>query len=107
MNKFIRWYNQNRKSVWATIGIIILIIVVIQLINNFYKVSNEEELDKKEKQKQFFKFLEVSQEKVVPSNQIPSNWQGCDIGPRTIEMFAQELKNKKTILWNGPLGICE
>ena len=70
-------------------------------------VSNEEELDKKEKQKQFFKFLEVSQEKVVPSNQIPSNWQGCDIGPRTIEMFAQELKNKKTILWNGPLGICE
>ena len=70
-------------------------------------VSDEEELDKKEKQKQFFKFLEVSQEKVVPSNQIPSNWQGCDIGPRTIEMFAQELKNKKTILWNGPLGICE
>ena len=70
-------------------------------------VSNEEELDKKEKQKQFFKFLEVSQEKVVPSNQIPSNWQGCDIGPRTIEMFAQELKDKKTILWNGPLGICE
>ena len=70
-------------------------------------VSDEEELDKKEKQKQFFKFLEVSQEKVVPSNQIPSNWQGCDIGPRTIEMFAQELKDKKTILWNGPLGICE
>ena len=70
-------------------------------------VSDEEELDKKEKQKQFSKFLEVSQEKVVPSNQIPSNWQGCDIGPRTIEMFAQELKNKKTILWNGPLGICE
>ena len=70
-------------------------------------VSDEGELDKKEKQKQFFKFLEVSQEKVVPSNQIPSNWQGCDIGPRTIEMFAQELKDKKTILWNGPLGICE
>lgn len=45
MNKFIRWYNQNRRSVWATIGIILLIIVVIQLINNFYKVSNEKELN--------------------------------------------------------------
>lgn len=44
MNKFIRWYNQNRKSVWATIAIIIIIIGVIQLINYFYKVSNEEEL---------------------------------------------------------------
>lgn len=45
MNKFIRWYNQNRKSVWATIAIIIVIIGVIQLINYFYKVSNEEELN--------------------------------------------------------------
>ncbi len=70
-------------------------------------VSDEEELDKKEKQKQFFKFLEVSHNKTVPSNQIPSKWQGCDIGERTIEMFTQELKDKKTILWNGPLGICE
>ena len=44
MNRFIRWYNQNRKSIWATIAIIVIIIGVIQLINYFYKVRNEEEL---------------------------------------------------------------
>lgn len=44
MNRFIRWYNQNRKSIWATIGIIILIIGVIQLVNYFYKTNNEEEV---------------------------------------------------------------
>ena len=44
MNRFIRWYNQNRKSIWATIGIIILIIGLIQLVNYFYKTNNEEEL---------------------------------------------------------------
>lgn len=44
MYRFIRWYNQNRKSFWITIGIIILIIGVIQLINYFYKVRGEEQL---------------------------------------------------------------
>ena len=44
MNKFIRWYNQNRKKVWSILGIIVIIIVVIQLINNYYKQKNEEEI---------------------------------------------------------------
>ena len=44
MNKFIRWYNQNRKSIWKTIGIVILIIGVIQLINYFYAIRNEEKI---------------------------------------------------------------
>ncbi len=38
---------------------------------------------------------------------IPEGWFGVDIGPKTIELFAQELKTAKTILWNGPLGIFE
>ena len=45
MNGIIRWYNQNRKSIWATIGIIILIIVILRLINQFYKMNHEEELE--------------------------------------------------------------
>lgn len=44
MNKFIRWYNQNRKMIWMTIGIIALIIVVIQLFNYWSKVDNEKTL---------------------------------------------------------------
>ena len=67
----------------------------------------DETLDKKAKQKAFFDFLEKSPDKVVDSDKIPEGWQGCDIGPRTSREFAEELKDAKTILWNGPLGICE
>lgn len=67
----------------------------------------DDTLDKKAKQKAFFDFLENSEEKVVDSDKIEAGWQGCDIGPRTAEVFAKELEGKKTILWNGPLGICE
>lgn len=45
MNRFMRWYNQNRKTVWKLIGIIVIVIIVIQLINHYYKVRNEEELN--------------------------------------------------------------
>lgn len=38
---------------------------------------------------------------------IPSGWKGLDIGPRTIEMFCKTISVSKTILWNGPLGVCE
>ena len=69
--------------------------------------DNEEELDKKEKQKAFLNFLKTAPDKIVDSDKIPQGYQGCDIGPRTAKKFAEELKGKKTILWNGPLGICE
>ena len=67
----------------------------------------EEELDKKAKQKAFISFLETAPDKVVDSDKIPEGWQGCDIGPKTARTFANELQDKRTILWNGPLGICE
>lgn len=44
MSRFMRWYNQNRKTVWKVIAIVVIIIVVIQLINYFYRVQNEKEL---------------------------------------------------------------
>ena len=67
----------------------------------------EGELDKKAKQKAFISFLETAPDKVVAADNIPEGWQGCDIGPKTARTFANELQDKKTILWNGPLGICE
>ena len=45
MNRLVRWYNQNRKAIWKTIAIVVIIIGVIQLINYYYKVRNEEQLN--------------------------------------------------------------
>lgn len=38
---------------------------------------------------------------------VPSGWEILDIGPKTQEMFTEELKDAKTIVWNGPLGVNE
>ncbi len=43
----------------------------------------------------------------VPVDQIPDNWEGLDIGPKTEEIFADVIKKSKTILWNGPTGVFE
>lgn len=43
----------------------------------------------------------------VPVDQIPDGWEGLDIGPETEKIFADVIKNSKTILWNGPTGVFE
>jgi phosphoglycerate kinase len=43
----------------------------------------------------------------VPVEKIPADWMGLDIGPATINRFADALKDVKTILWNGPMGVFE
>ncbi len=48
-----------------------------------------------------------TESKVVGYNEIPKDWEGFDIGPRTIEMFKEEIKKSKTIIWNGPVGLFE
>lgn len=52
-------------------------------------------------------FSNDTQDTLVNSNEIPDGYQGLDIGPKTSEEFANVLKDAKTILWNGPLGVCE
>ena len=44
---------------------------------------------------------------VVASDSIPADKEGLDIGPKTAEMFANEVKNAKTVVWNGPMGVFE
>ncbi|TWU45481.1 Phosphoglycerate kinase [Novipirellula aureliae] len=44
---------------------------------------------------------------VVADGEIPDGWQGLDIGPKTAKKFADLLKNAKTIVWNGPMGVFE
>src|SRR5690606_20770116 len=43
----------------------------------------------------------------VESDKIPAGWMGLDIGPKTIELFSGIIKNSKTLLWNGPMGVFE
>ena len=43
----------------------------------------------------------------VPVGEIPDGWEGLDIGPETEKIFADVIKNSKTILWNGPTGVFE
>ena len=50
---------------------------------------------------------EGADNKIVPIEKIPYDWYGVDIGPKTIEMFVEELIDAKTIFWSGPLGIYE
>ncbi|MBQ4327450.1 MAG: phosphoglycerate kinase [Clostridia bacterium] len=45
--------------------------------------------------------------KVVPSDAIPADMEGLDIGDKTIEIFADAVKNAKTVVWNGPMGVFE
>ena len=45
--------------------------------------------------------------KTVPAGEIPAGWQGLDIGPKTIELFSDAVKNAKTVVWNGPMGVFE
>jgi len=44
---------------------------------------------------------------VCPSDEIPDDWMGLDIGPETIKDFEELIKNCKVILWNGPMGVFE
>ena len=45
--------------------------------------------------------------KNVDADKIPADYEGLDIGPKTAELFANEVKNAKTVVWNGPMGVFE
>ena len=50
---------------------------------------------------------EESPESIVDINSIPSDMAGYDIGPESIQYFKSVLKDAKTIIWNGPMGVFE
>lgn len=44
---------------------------------------------------------------IVDINSIPEDKEALDIGPKTAELFAEKIKNAKTVVWNGPMGVFE
>ncbi|MFJ8263392.1 phosphoglycerate kinase [Rummeliibacillus sp. NPDC094406] len=52
-------------------------------------------------------FSKDAETKVVDIDQIPSDWMGLDIGPKTAAEYADVINNSKLIIWNGPMGVFE
>ncbi len=52
-------------------------------------------------------FSNDANRKVVGRGEIPADWEGLDIGPKTSELFANAVKDAKTVVWNGPMGCFE
>ena len=44
---------------------------------------------------------------VYDIDKMPADCEGCDIGPKSAELFANAVKNAKTVVWNGPMGVFE
>ena len=52
-------------------------------------------------------FKEDTEHKTVESCEIPEGWMGLDIGPKSVELFSDAIKNAETVVWNGPMGVFE
>ena len=52
-------------------------------------------------------FAPDAEHKVVDSDQIPADWMGLDIGPKSAKLFAETIVSAGTVIWNGPMGVFE
>ncbi len=52
-------------------------------------------------------FAPDAESMVVDSDNMPADWEGMDIGPKTCALFADAVKKAKTVVWNGPMGVFE
>ena len=52
-------------------------------------------------------FAKDAKTQICPSDAIPANWMGLDIGPEARKAYREVILNSKTILWNGPMGVFE
>ena len=53
------------------------------------------------------KFDAGANSQVVKNGEIPDGWQGLDIGPETVKLYCDAVKDAGTVIWNGPMGVFE
>ncbi len=53
------------------------------------------------------RFAADAEAQVVPVDRVPPDWMILDIGPKTVEQFAEILRQARTVFWNGPMGVFE
>ena len=53
------------------------------------------------------KFAPDANTLTVEAGQIPDGWEGMDIGPKTVELYCEAVKDAGTVIWNGPMGVFE
>ena len=53
------------------------------------------------------RFDKAANHKIVPTEMIPPDWIGLDIGPATIARYCVTIREAKTVFWNGPMGVFE
>ncbi len=53
------------------------------------------------------RFTEDAAHEVVDADEMPEEWLGLDIGPKTVERFARVIKGAGSVFWNGPMGVFE
>ena len=52
-------------------------------------------------------FAPDAKSQVVKSGEIPDGWQGLDIGPETVKLYCDAVRDAGTVIWNGPMGVFE
>ncbi len=52
-------------------------------------------------------FAPEANSRVVAAGEIPDGWQGLDIGPETVKLYCDAVKDAGTVIWNGPMGVFE
>ena len=52
-------------------------------------------------------FAADAQSQVVKTSEIPDGWQGLDIGPESVALYCDAVKDAGTVIWNGPMGVFE
>uniref|UniRef100_A0A7S2UGB7 Phosphoglycerate kinase n=1 Tax=Attheya septentrionalis TaxID=420275 RepID=A0A7S2UGB7_9STRA len=53
------------------------------------------------------KFAADANTAIAKASEISGDWMGLDVGPETLEIFAEEIGKSNTIVWNGPMGVFE
>ena len=53
------------------------------------------------------KFAPDADSQVVRTGEIPDGWEGLDIGPETVKLYCEAVKDAGTVIWNGPMGVFE